>query len=172
MIVDEVGAQDKLWRTGAPDGKQVPLKIGDTLELNDHRARGGRHLPRQPHVPIPAGRLHHLHPRDHLRAAGAQAALVRARQGRAGVDRKVPLRSASQRHRPGRLHAEGFEKLTYDYFMKYTGIPINFGIAVSVGIHRRHRHCRADVLQFHARQPAPLRRAQGDGRIQRRCCCG
>ena len=29
-------------------------------------------------------------------------------------------------------HAQ-FEKITYDYFMKYTGIPINFGISVMLG---------------------------------------
>ncbi len=27
----------------------------------------------------------------------------------------------------------GFEKLTYDYFMKNTGIPINFGITIALG---------------------------------------
>jgi putative ABC transport system permease protein len=28
---------------------------------------------------------------------------------------------------------EDFRQLTYDYFMKYTGIPVNFGIAVALG---------------------------------------
>src|SRR3954466_7968512 len=37
VIVDEYGAADKLAKVG-PDGKKIPLKIGDTLELNDHRA--------------------------------------------------------------------------------------------------------------------------------------
>src|SRR5438034_8860133 len=37
VIVDEYGAADKLAHV-LPDGKTVPLKIGDTLELNDHRA--------------------------------------------------------------------------------------------------------------------------------------
>src|SRR3954453_10539946 len=34
VIVDEYGAADKLAKVG-PDGKKIPLKIGDTLELND-----------------------------------------------------------------------------------------------------------------------------------------
>src|SRR5206468_1224821 len=34
---DDVGAADKLAKTG-PDGKLIPVKVGDTLELNDHRA--------------------------------------------------------------------------------------------------------------------------------------
>ena len=37
VIVDDVGAGDKLART-LPDGTKIPLKVGDTLELNDHRA--------------------------------------------------------------------------------------------------------------------------------------
>src|SRR6266481_4892821 len=37
VIVDDVGAADKLAKVG-PDGKSVPLQIGDTLELNDRRA--------------------------------------------------------------------------------------------------------------------------------------
>ena len=37
VIVDEVGAADKLAKT-LPGGRRVPLQIGDTLELNDHRA--------------------------------------------------------------------------------------------------------------------------------------
>lgn len=37
VIVDEVGAADKLARV-LPGGRRVPLQVGDTLELNDHRA--------------------------------------------------------------------------------------------------------------------------------------
>src|SRR3990170_5038378 len=37
VIVDDVGAADKLAHI-EPDGTKIPLKVGDTLELNDHRA--------------------------------------------------------------------------------------------------------------------------------------
>src|SRR5258708_5173604 len=37
VIVDETGAADKLAKIG-PNGKKTPLKVGDTMELNDHRA--------------------------------------------------------------------------------------------------------------------------------------
>ena len=37
VIVDTIGAHDKLARMMS-DGTRIPLKIGDTLELNDHRA--------------------------------------------------------------------------------------------------------------------------------------
>lgn len=37
VLVDIVGAEDKLAGR-QPDGSHVPLKVGDVLELNDHRA--------------------------------------------------------------------------------------------------------------------------------------
>jgi len=37
IIVDSFSIRDKLARV-MPDGRRVPLKIGDTMELNDHRA--------------------------------------------------------------------------------------------------------------------------------------
>ena len=37
VIVDQIGAEDKLARVG-PDGTKVPLRVGDEMELNDHRA--------------------------------------------------------------------------------------------------------------------------------------
>src|SRR6059058_3418624 len=37
VIVDDVGAAGKLAKV-SDDGKTTPIKIGDTLELNDHRA--------------------------------------------------------------------------------------------------------------------------------------
>jgi putative ABC transport system permease protein len=38
VIVDDMSAMDKLAHVNA-DGTRVPLKVGDTLELNDHRVR-------------------------------------------------------------------------------------------------------------------------------------
>jgi putative ABC transport system permease protein len=39
VIVDVVGASEKLAKpVPVPSGKPIPLTIGDTLELNDHRA--------------------------------------------------------------------------------------------------------------------------------------
>mgnify|MGYP001799372531 CR=1 FL=1 len=37
IIVNAVGASDRL-AVEMPDGRKIPLKIGDTIELNDHRA--------------------------------------------------------------------------------------------------------------------------------------
>ncbi len=45
VIVDEIGANDKLAKVSSdhhgdplPGAKPIPLKVGDTLEINDHRA--------------------------------------------------------------------------------------------------------------------------------------
>src|SRR5439155_23911881 len=38
VIVDDVGAAGKLARISADGKTTTPLKVGDTLELNDHRA--------------------------------------------------------------------------------------------------------------------------------------
>jgi len=37
VIVNFVGTREKLARV-LPDGKRIPMKVGDRLELNDHRA--------------------------------------------------------------------------------------------------------------------------------------
>src|SRR5439155_19121455 len=38
VIVDAYGAADKLAHVAADGTTKIPLKVGDTLELNDHRA--------------------------------------------------------------------------------------------------------------------------------------
>ena len=39
MIVDIVGTEEKLAKPSASPGQlPIPLAVGDTLELNDHRA--------------------------------------------------------------------------------------------------------------------------------------
>ena len=56
--------------------------------------------------------------------------LVKARAGASVPD--LGRRIAAATGLAAYTQAE-FRKLTYDYFMKYTGIPINFGIAVALG---------------------------------------
>jgi len=41
IIVDSFSIRDKLARV-LPDGRHVPLKIGDTMELNDRQGHAGR----------------------------------------------------------------------------------------------------------------------------------
>ncbi len=132
VIIDETGAAGKLARP-MPDGTRVPLKVGDTLELNDHRAivvgicAVSRTFQSQPVVYTTYSRATTFAPRERkllsfiLAGAkpGEDPGAVCARIGAAtGLLAKT---------------REEFKDMTFNYFMKYTGIPVNFGIAVVLG---------------------------------------
>jgi putative ABC transport system permease protein len=132
VIVDEVGANDKLAKIGA-DGKKVPLKIGDTLELNDHRAivvgfcRVSRTFQSQPVIYTTYTRATTFAPKERKLLSFV---LVKAKRG------LRPEELCERIHASTGLLAltkKGFEERTVRYFMKNTGIPINFGIAVVLG---------------------------------------
>jgi putative ABC transport system permease protein len=140
VIVDEVGANTKLARqaavdpvTGLPIGDAVPLKVGDYLELNDHRAvvagicRVSRTFQSQPVVYTTYSRATTFAPPERRLMTFV---LVKAKAGAAVADLcdRIPRATGLAAY-----SAWDFSKLTYTYFMKYTGIPINFGIAVGLG---------------------------------------
>lgn len=132
VIVDTIGAHDKLART-LPDGRKIPLKIGDTLELNDHRAvvvglsKNNRTFQSQPVVYTTYTRAMTFAPRERKLLSFV---LVKAKTSDdihalcARIERTTGLMA---------LPRQEFKDMTVAYFMKYTGIPINFGIAVALG---------------------------------------
>jgi putative ABC transport system permease protein len=132
VVVDRDGAVEKLGLPG-PDGKPIPLKLGDTLELNDRRAivvgigKTTRTFQSQPVVYTTYTRAMLYAPRERKLLSFI---LVKARPGQdpgaltRRIERATGLAAYTQ---------QGFQKLTYDYFMKNTGIPINFGISVTLG---------------------------------------
>ena len=140
VIVDEVGAGDKLARVALdehgvpiPKAKKVPLKVGDTLELNDKRAvvvgicRVSRTFQSQPVVYTTYSRA--------LRFAPSERKLLSFVVAKAapGADPKqVAARIRAQTGLEAFTNWE-FSWKTVLYFMKYTGIPINFGISVMLG---------------------------------------
>lgn len=129
IIVDETGALDKLAQT-LPDGRKVPLKIGDTVELNDHRAtivgicRSTRTFQSQPVIYTTYSRATTFAPKERKLLSFV---LVEARPGQdmgelcERIERLTGL-AAHQR--------DDFKWLTVMYFMENTGIPINIGIGV------------------------------------------
>lgn len=134
VIVDDVGAIGKLAKPPAkPGGKPTPLRIGDTLELNDHRAvvvgicKVSRTFQSQPVVYTTYDRATRFAPRERKLLSFV---LVKAKPGQdvQGLCQRITtetgLAAYTQRQ---------FQDLTYDYFMKNTGIPINFGIGVALG---------------------------------------
>jgi putative ABC transport system permease protein len=134
VIVDVVGASDKLAKPAlAPGGKPIPLTIGDTLELNDHRAivvglaQVTRTFQSQPVIYTTYSRATIFAPRERKLLSFV---LVKAKPG------EDPTAVAERIRRATGLAAhtqDEFARLTVDYFMNNTGIPLNFGIAVSLG---------------------------------------
>lgn len=147
VIVDEVGARTRLARIPeGPDGKPipgakpVPLKVGDTLELNDKRAvvvgvcRVRRTFQSQPVLYTTYTRAMAFAPRERKLLSFV---LAKATPGitPAELCDRIEKANTGEDGRP-RLIAmttDDFSWKTVFYFMKYTGIPINFGIAVTLG---------------------------------------
>jgi putative ABC transport system permease protein len=132
VIIDKDGALEKLGLPG-PDGKPIPLKVGDTLELNDRRAivvgiaKTTRTFQSQPVVYTTYTRAMMYAPRERKLLSFI---LVKAKQG--ANSEAVTERIRRSTDLAAYTQAE-FQKLTYDYFMENTGIPINFGISVMLG---------------------------------------
>jgi putative ABC transport system permease protein len=132
VIIDDIGAEGKLAKIGK-DGKKIPLKIGDTLELNDHRAivvgicRVSRTFQSQPVVYTKYSSAMQFAPRERKLLSFV---LVKARRRE---DQQLVCERIHKQTGLLALTKAQFEDKTIQYFMKYTGIPINFGIAVVLG---------------------------------------
>jgi len=139
VIVDEVGAVDKLAKKFYDaNGQEIvakrrPLRIGDTLELNDNRAivvgicRVSRTFQSQPVVYTTYTRATRFAPRERKLLSFV---LVKAKPGQDVNELTQRIRAQTGL---GAYTGWGFAEKTYRYFMKYTGIPINFGISVTLG---------------------------------------
>ncbi|HHT9112350.1 MAG TPA: ABC transporter permease [Candidatus Wunengus sp. YC65] len=132
IIVDSFSVKDKLARV-MPDGRREPLKIGDTMELNDHRAvvvgicKVTRTFQSQPVIYTTYSRATVFAPRERKLMTFV---LVNAKPGQ---DSHVLCQRIRQETGLAAYTRDEFKKLTVRYFMKYTGIPINFGVTVVLG---------------------------------------
>lgn len=134
VIVDKDGAKDKLAKPSmTPGGKTIPLKVGDSLELNDRRAivvgiaKVTRTFQSQPVVYTTYSRAKSYAPRERKLLSFV---LVKAKKGENPVEL---ARRITDRTGLAAYTRDDFKTLTYQYFMKNTGIPINFGISVLLG---------------------------------------
>ncbi|MFM8332808.1 MAG: ABC transporter permease, partial [Candidatus Methylumidiphilus sp.] len=134
VIVDIDGATDKLGKPPqTPGGKPTPLKVGDTLELNDKRAivvgiaKTTRTFQSQPVVYTTYSRAVRYAPRERKLLSFV---LVKAKPGEqpAALTRRITAATGLAAYTQ-----QEFMDLTWNYFMKNTGIPINFGISVTLG---------------------------------------
>jgi putative ABC transport system permease protein len=132
IIVDQIGASGKLARKQS-DGRRIPLKLGDTLELNDHRCvvvgigRITQTFQSNPVIYTTYSRATTIAPQERKLLSFVIA------KAKPGEDLKV---LASRIHQSTGLNAYtpgDFKKLTFWYFLKYTGMPINFLTAVAIG---------------------------------------
>jgi putative ABC transport system permease protein len=131
VIVDIDGAKGKL--STIKNGKTFPLQVGDSLELNDHRAivvgitKVTRTFQSQPVIYTTYSRAKAYAPRERKLLSFV---VVKAQPGQdlAELTRRITRITGLAAYTKS-----GFEQLTYEYFLKNTGIPINFGITITLG---------------------------------------
>jgi putative ABC transport system permease protein len=131
VIVDEVGARGKLARE--VNGVKVPLVVGDTLEINYHRAivvgiaRVSRTFGSQPVIYTTYSRATSFAPPERKLLSFV---LVKNKP-----DTQPEVLSERIMNTTGlkSIPRKDFIWMTIQYYLKNTGIPINFGIAVILG---------------------------------------
>jgi putative ABC transport system permease protein len=134
VIVDKVGAETKLASPPASGrGKRIPLRVGDTMELNDNRAyvagicEVSRTFQSQPVVYTTYGRATYFVPAQRKLLSFI---LARAKPGH------TPKEVCKQITAITGLAAytkRDFKLLTLKYYARYTGIVVNFGVAILMG---------------------------------------
>lgn len=134
IIVDIDGIKEKLTKpSGTAKGKSIQLKIGDSLELNDHRAiivgiaKVTRTFQSQPVVYTTYSRAKSYAPKERKLLSFV---LVKAKSGQNLTELAKRIRDSTGL---AAYTSDEFKELTYQYFIKNTGIPINFGISVLLG---------------------------------------
>jgi putative ABC transport system permease protein len=137
VIVDEVGARTRLAHPpppGSPPGtRPTPLRVGDSIELNDRRAvvvgicRNSRSFASQPIIYTTYSRATTFAPRERRMLSFV---LVKAQPE---VDHADLCRRITEATGLLALRRDDFKWKTVTYYLENTGIPINFGIAVSLG---------------------------------------
>ena len=144
VIVDEVGARTRLAKPlpGAPldaegnvpaNWPRRPLEVGDTLELNDRRAvvvgicKVSRTFQSQPVLYTTYSRATRYAPQQRKLLSFILA------KAEPGQDKAELTARIHQQTKLAALQPWDFSVKTFMYFIKYTGIPINFGISVALG---------------------------------------
>jgi putative ABC transport system permease protein len=131
VIVDADGAATKLARS-AGDGTR-PLDVGDVLELNDHYAtvvgisRLSANFTSQPVVYTTYSRAKAFVPSERKLLSFI---IVKVRSG---FDRAAVARDIGARTGLGAYTTAQFREKSVRYFIRNTGILINFGLSVALG---------------------------------------
>jgi putative ABC transport system permease protein len=132
VIVDVVGAAGKLAKA-LPDGRRIPLTVGDTLELNDHRAvvvgicAITQTFQSTPVLYTTYFRATTWAPQER-KLLSFVIAKAKPRENLDTLCERISRITGLKAYTPAE-----FKKLTFLYFLKYTGMPINFLTSVLLG---------------------------------------
>lgn len=130
IILDSDSAENLLAKI-LPDGKKIPLKLGDTLEINDHRAviagiaKTTPGFFPQPIVFMINSQAQEFSGTDHIQYIVAKT--------RKDVDIQGVLNQINLNKNVLGLTSKQLESRMTDQFLK-TGILINYGISVALGM--------------------------------------
>lgn len=137
IIVNKVGADGMLAENGIYNPKNkpiIPLRVGETIEVNDHRAQvvgicsSTRTFQSQPVIYTTYNRALAFAPFERKQLSFI---LVKAQPGLS--PKKLCQHIKAQTGLSAYTNKE-FKRLTFDYYMENTGIPLNFGVAVLLGV--------------------------------------
>lgn len=131
VIVNKVGAETKL-ASASPYGP-IPLRIGDTMELNDHRAyvvgicEVSRTFQSQPVIYTTFNRATAFVPSQRKLLSFIIA------KAQPGKDPEEVCRLITAQTRLAAYTPRELKNKTINYYVKYTGIFVNFGVAILLG---------------------------------------
>jgi putative ABC transport system permease protein len=134
IIIDENEAKRKLAQYQGPGRPRKPLRVGDQIEINDRRAtvvgiaRVTRRFRADPVIYTTYKRALIYSPTERK-----QLSFIIA-QSQDGVSPQELCDRIEKYTEFKAFTKDGFETLTVNYYLRYTGIPINFGIAVILGL--------------------------------------
>ncbi|MCB1181587.1 MAG: ABC transporter permease [Chlamydiia bacterium] len=132
VIVNKVGAKDRLAKE-EKSGKKIPMRVGDRLEINDHRAvvvgiaEVTRTFQSQPVIYTTIDRAVMYAPSERNLLSYI---LVKAKPG---ISPKELAQKIRRETKLAVYTRNAFEWKTVEYFVKNTGILLNFGFAVLLG---------------------------------------
>ena len=150
VIVDEAGARGKLARR-LPDGRRIPLKLGDTLELNDHRCVVvGICRITQTFQNIPVIYTTYSHATTIAPQERKLLSFIIAK-AKPGADLHEICARIRDEHSPERLHAGRVQKADFLVFSEIHRHAVQLPDGSQPWLHRGGRDLGHDVLQFHTR---------------------
>jgi putative ABC transport system permease protein len=134
VIVDVEGAVRRFGTTNAENGKPRPLRVGDSMELNDHRAnvvglaKVQRSLLSQPVVYTTYSRALSFSPGERNMLAFV---LVKTLPG---VDAEALCKRIREQTGMGAFTRRQLMRMTLIYYFRNTAIPISTGLAAILGL--------------------------------------